>query len=189
MSMDNTAIDWSKFSNGVLIFSAAQTSEVAAHAFLNRQVAQRNENVTTTRMLDEPSVSAAANVARPVFFVPKVASRDASERATFSPLQEWEGFVNEIGVDCFTGLLVDLTAKKTRAEEQMEFPISDLSEDDRSLLREGAIFRWSIGYQTQHGTKKRVSQVVFRRLPVWTRSDFEESNQKVKEIVENIVWD
>jgi hypothetical protein len=40
----------------------------------------------------------------------------------------------QIGADSFTGLIVDLTAKKTRPEEKMEFPILDLSEDDRSLF-------------------------------------------------------
>lgn len=191
MFRDDTAIDWPIFSNGMLAPSGAQKQiwEVPARTSLDWQVTRRNQNLLTTHTPAEQSVSAIKNAAQPVFYVPKVASRDPSERATFSPLQEWEGFVSEIGSDSFTGLLVDLTAKKTRPEEKMEFPISDLSEDDRSLLREGAIFRWSIGYHKQHGTKKRVSQVVFRRLPAWTWSDFEMSKLKVKEIVENVVWD
>jgi hypothetical protein len=191
MFSDNTAIDWPIFSNGMLAPSGSQQqiSEHPARTSLDWQVARRNQNSLTTDIPAEQSVSAVKNAAQPIYYVPKVASREPSERASFSPLQEWEGFVSEIGIDSFTGLLVDLTAKKKRPEEKMEFPISDLSEDDKSLLREGAIFRWSIGYQMQHGTKKRISQIVFRRLPAWTRSDFEASKRKVKEIAENVVWD
>jgi hypothetical protein len=191
MLTGNTAIDWRTFSNGPLAPSGIQeqTSEVRARTSLDWQVANRDQNVLTTDRSSEWSVSTVKNVDRRVFCVPKVASGDRSERVTFFPLQEWEGFVGEVGTDSFTGFLIDLTAKKTRPEEKMEFPISDLSDDDRSLLREGAIFRWSIGYQKQHGTKRRVSQVVFRRLPAWTRCDFEASKLKVKEILENVVWD
>ena len=72
-------------------------------------------------MLAELSESAVKNVAQLDFYVPKIVSFDPSERATFSPLQEWEGFVNEIGVDSLTGLLVDLTAKKNVQKKKWNF--------------------------------------------------------------------
>jgi hypothetical protein len=197
MSTDSTAVDWCVFSNGMLTPSGFQQStwETDARASFDEKVGQRldRQQVALEKMATyspvEPGVSAVRDVTRGDFHVPKIASSNPVGRVTFSPIQEWEGFVSEIGDEVFTGLLVDLTAKKTRPEEKMEFPISDLSEDDKSLLREGAIFRWSIGYQKQHGTKKRVSQIVFRRLPAWTRSDFEASKIKVKNILENVVWD
>src|ERR1700730_2554019 len=170
MFRDNTAIDWSIFSNGGLSPSGAETqiSEVPARTSLDWQVTRRDQNLLTTHvpLPAEPSASAAENVAQLDFYVPKMASCDPVERATFSPLQEWEGVVAEIGADSLTGLLVDLTAKKTRPEEKMEFPISDLSDDDRTLLREGAIFRWLIGYQKQHGTKSEFLRSYFDDFPL-----------------------
>jgi len=120
--------------------------------------------------------------------IPLIKDRDASRIVTFSPLQEWEGYVIDIGSDTFVANLIDKTAKKTMAEESMEFPIADLSEDDRDMLRVGAIFRWSVGYQKRHGSKRKVSEIVFRRLPALTRSDFDAANNRVESILEAINW-
>ncbi len=72
----------------------------------------------------------------------------------------------------FAACLVDVTAGQRTEEEMADFPIADLSDDDRKLLAPGAVFRWVIGYQgSRGGTKRRVSQVSFRRMPTWSRRD------------------
>ena len=91
---------------------------------------------------------------------------------TMAALQEWEGRVEEIDGDTFVGILVDKTAGSGIEEERAELLLCDVQFADRSLLRVGAIFRWVIGYQTlQSGTRQRVSQIVFRRLPAWRKQD------------------
>ncbi len=103
--------------------------------------------------------------------------------ATFTPLQEWEGYVVELDEEFFTARLVDLTAEREHEEEEADFPIVELSDADQSMLRLGAIFRWAIGYRrTRGGTKERVSRIVFRRLPAWTERELNENRQKAQEL-------
>ena len=98
---------------------------------------------------------------------------------SFHPLQEWEGTVTEVDGDTFTARLTDLTAGKRVAEEEADFLIDDLTDDDRQLLVPGAIFRWAVGYQrSSGGSKKRVSHIVFRRLPMLTDKDVAEAKEE-----------
>jgi hypothetical protein len=111
-------------------------------------------------------------------------------KLSLQPLQEWEGYVTEIASDRFTARLTDVTAGRKFEEELADFPISDLSDDDRDLLKAGAIFRWVIGYQRSGGgTKRRVSQITFRRLPAWTRADLERAKKTASILAKEIVWD
>ena len=96
-------------------------------------------------------------------------------RATLHALQEWEGYVVEIDRDKFVARLVDLTAGSTHEEEEAVIPLVEISERDAAGARVGSIFRWVIGYErSPAGTKKRVSQIVFRDLPRMTERDFRE---------------
>ncbi len=53
-----------------------------------------------------------------------------------------------------------------------EVQVIELSDEDSAKMRPGSIFRWVIGYErTAAGTKRRVSQIVFRDLPAITRMD------------------
>ncbi len=91
---------------------------------------------------------------------------------TFHALQEWEGYVVEIGEEGFVARLVDLTAGARREGEEARIPISALSDDEAAKLREGSIFRWSISYERPAvGMKRRVSRVLFRDLGAMTESD------------------
>jgi hypothetical protein len=109
--------------------------------------------------------------------MPKIQSR----KTTFTPLQEWEGYVLEIGKETFTARLIDLTANAEQEEEEADFHILDLSDTDKKVLKPGAIFRWAIGYRrTNSGSKERVSSIVFRRLPAWTDREINENRTKAK---------
>jgi hypothetical protein len=92
---------------------------------------------------------------------------DRRARSIFIPLQEWEGTVTQLLGDAFIGSMVDLSERKKGFQERAEFPLSDLPPDASPLLKEGAIFRWSIGYSIVDGTRYRASRIVFRRMPAW----------------------
>jgi hypothetical protein len=105
--------------------------------------------------------------------------------STFTPVQEWEGYVRAFSGESMSADLVDITAHAKRITQQAEIPLAELSEIDREKLRIGAIFRWAIGYQrTSRGTKMRVSNIVFRDLPRWTRKDLREARQEAAELEE-----
>ena len=47
----------------------------------------------------------------------------------------------------------------------------------------GSIFRWVIGYErTPEGTRKRVSQIVFRDLPRMTESDLRAGREWARKV-------
>lgn len=109
--------------------------------------------------------------------------------SSFYAIQEWEGYVTGIEEDTFEAELVDLTDKEQTAQEKAVFDKAEIS-SGLDLLDKGAVFRWSIGYETRPGgMRQRVSRIVFRRMPAWKKSDLEHAEEKAKSIKENIQWD
>ena len=99
-------------------------------------------------------------------------------------LQEWEGYVVEIRKTDFTARLIDLTTGADHEEEEAVIPIAELSDDDAGKMREGSVFRWVIGYErSPAGTKKRVSQIVFRDLPTMTEADLRAGEAWARETI------
>ena len=108
--------------------------------------------------------------------------KGASPGTTLEVLQEWEGYVVDIGETDFVARLIDLTAGSEHEDEEATIPLAEISDDDVARMREGSIFRWVIGYERSvSGTKKRVSQIVFRDLPVITAADLREAEAWAEE--------
>ena len=145
----------------------------------NRTVRQDAPTETPTRRLTDR----AGNLSRaaPVFGLPPQPSSHP-RRATLHALQEWEGYVIEINGDELLARLVDLTVGSTHEEEEATIPLAEIAEGDAAAMRVGSIFRWVIGYErSPAGTKKRVSQIVFRDLPRMTERDFQEGRNWARE--------
>jgi hypothetical protein len=104
-------------------------------------------------------------------------------QASFSPLQEWEGYVVSLTDTRVIANLVDLTSEAARPGQQAEIPLEEFSDTDVEKLSEGSVFRWAIGYQRlPGGTKTRVSQIVVRDLPKWTANEVSEAKQRAAEL-------
>jgi hypothetical protein len=93
----------------------------------------------------------------------------------FVPLQKWEGFVIDVMEDTFTVRLSDLT--RNNAEEVAEIPKEEVSEEDRVLIKAGALFYWNIGYLDRPSGRQRSSMIRFRRLPIWGKEELEKARQ------------
>ena len=107
--------------------------------------------------------------------------------ASFHALQEWEGHVLDVDKTNFLARLLDVTAGAMHEEEEAIIPRVELSEDDDAKMRIGSIFRWVIGYErSQTGTKKRVSQIVFRDLPAITSNDLQEGEAWAQEMARSL---
>ena len=107
--------------------------------------------------------------------------------ATLHALQEWEGYVLEIGGQDFVARLVDLTAGSTHEGEEAVIPLAELSDEDSAKMRPGSIFRWVIGYERNvEGTKKRVSQIVFRDLPAITKTSLRDGEKWALETIRSL---
>ncbi len=98
----------------------------------------------------------------------------APRMTTLHALQEWEGYVVSIEDDAFVARLVDMTAGLSYESEEAAIPLQELSDHDAANLKIGGIFRWVIGYErSPEGTRKRVSQIVFRDPPRMTEGDLQ----------------
>lgn len=104
-------------------------------------------------------------------------------------LQEWEGRVISILEDRFIARLTDVTLGAAYEEEEGEFPLEEISDADRELVRQNAIFRWVIGYRSIGATKERFGRIVFRRLPAWSRAELNEAKRKANKLAEELVWE
>lgn len=118
-------------------------------------------------------------------FEPPAIHLDALRRPqpTFVPLQEWEGYVVEITNSHVLANLVDLSTDAGRPDQQAEIPLQEFSDDDIPKLSSGKVFRWAIGYQRlPTGTKMRVSHIIVRDLPRWSRRELEEAKEEAREL-------
>lgn len=105
----------------------------------------------------------------------------------FVSLQKWEGVVLAIEQDSFLARLLDLS--QGTSEEEGEFSIDDVSEEDRLLLKPGAIFYWNIGYHdSRTGQRRKVSEIRFRRLPAWTAREIEAAEREARRLRALIGW-
>lgn len=52
-------------------------------------------------------------------------------------------------------------------DEEGVFPLDLVSPDDEDLVKEGAFFTYTVGRETRGGTRKSVSILAFRRMPMW----------------------
>ena len=109
---------------------------------------------------------------------------------SFHPVQEWDGYVVEIYDDVFVARITDLTQVGPEDAQEVEIPIEELSDRNRQILEINRLFRWSIGYErTRGGQRKRVSKMIFRDLPAWTKKEIEDDRAKSINLLENIKWE
>ena len=110
---------------------------------------------------------------------------------TMHALQEWEGYIVNAGNKDFVARLRDLTPESFTSEprglleEEATIPLDEISDDDLKRIRPGSIFRWVIGYErAASGTKRRISQIVFRDLPSITEQDKSEGVEWARKVMQ-----
>lgn len=109
-------------------------------------------------------------------------------RDRYIVLNKWEGKVTEVREDSFIALLLDQDSIHT-TDEEAEFPIDEVPIPDRPLIEPGAIFYWSIGYIDKiSGQRMRVSDIRFRRLPVWSSEEIERAKKNAQRVRDLLNW-
>ena len=107
---------------------------------------------------------------------------------SFHALQEWEGYVLEIGDTDFAARLIDLTAGSSHEQEEADIPLAEISDKDSVKIRPGSVFRWVIGYERSvAGTRRRVSQIVFRDLPEITATDLRDGEEWANDAIRSLM--
>ncbi|MEI8093898.1 MAG: hypothetical protein WCG80_06760 [Spirochaetales bacterium] len=108
--------------------------------------------------------------------------------STFKCLGRWECRVVEISEDSFVAVARDLM--EVRPEYTTEIPRAEIAADDQNLFEVGAVFYWSIGMRTQlDGQTFRVSEIRFRRMSRWTKSDFRKAKKAEATLFTSLEWD
>jgi hypothetical protein len=107
----------------------------------------------------------------------------------FRPLARWRGRVSAVEGETFWAALEEMDRPDVRRRDVKMFR-SDVGEADLDLLREGAVFYWSIGYlDTLGGQRTRQSTIKFQRRPGWTEEDQRAARQwaaDMKKLVERV---
>jgi hypothetical protein len=98
-----------------------------------------------------------------------------------------EGIVLEVLDEGFLARLVDLTQKGV--DEEAEFSLYDIAEDDKPLIKPGAIFYWDISHDTNDSDHRtRISHIHFRRLPEWSHQEIEEARREADRLGKVLGW-
>jgi hypothetical protein len=118
--------------------------------------------------------------------VPTV-NKSTITQSQFVSLQKWQGAVLEVKKDSFIAKLTDLTEKGS--EEEAEFSLEEVSDDDKNLIVPGGVFYWNIGYQISYqGQQTRASIIRFRRVPVWRKEELDAAKSRAQKIQDYINW-
>lgn len=119
-----------------------------------------------------------------IFAFPKEKKEDPLN--DFVAIQKWEGYVLSVKDSSFIARLIDL--KNNQIDEEAEFLLSEVSEDDKKLMVNGAVFYWSVGYYNISGQKMRSSVIRFRRLPQWNNRELQDLRNQAQQIAQELNW-
>lgn len=100
-------------------------------------------------------------------------------RTSFKSLESWDGRVVEVdaGSRKFAAIVVSDRHPETR--ETAEFTFDEISDDDQLLVKLGAMFYWSVGYQIdEFGGRVTASILRFKRIRHWTRKELELARER-----------
>lgn len=131
-------------------------------------VVQTNGDADRTGMTTLNGSSEAVNIRLNHFL--ESAPRLPQAKEFFLPLQQWEGYVTQVGKDTFWASLSTIFGEGD--DQEAEIYLEEVDLDDRALIKTGAVFYWTIGYLDRPSGRQRSSILRFRRLPVWTKHDF-----------------
>lgn len=100
------------------------------------------------------------------------------------PEAEWYGQVISVHDDYFVAELRGKHGIGVHGSlEEADIPLDEVSDSDKDLLVEGAFFSLCVGYEIKGQTRKRMTQVTFRRLPAYRRDEIEQARARASELV------
>lgn len=140
------------------------------------------------RVYDVPELDISAPTARAIAPSAIVATAIQGHAAASQLLAEWHGQVADIGETSFTAQLRGRFGEGVvGSEDEAVIPIEDVREEDRELFSEGAFFSLCISYEVNAaGTKRRFTEVIFRRMPAFRRDELEVAAVRAKELVRGL---
>ncbi len=106
----------------------------------------------------------------------------------FKPIKNWEGVVESVLAKSFIATMRDTDNPADRGEEQFEIDLEDVDPGDRDLALPGGIFYFTVGYRIRRGgTRIKGTQIVFRRMPLWSKNDIQRANVRARKFLEIMI--
>lgn len=98
----------------------------------------------------------------------------------------WIGHVESINLEAeeFVGILKDLD--NPGPEEMAEFDFNEVTQDDKELLKVGAVFYYSIGFSYSKGQCKKDTVLKFKRNVNFTEEEIDNNLTRIDNIVKNL---
>jgi hypothetical protein len=99
-------------------------------------------------------------------------------------IAEWHGQVTAIRDETFIAELKGTLGDGVRGSwEEAEIPTEEVRPDDLQLLAVGAFFRLTVNYELQpiSRSRRRYTDITFRRLPAYRRDELEEASRRGQE--------
>lgn len=135
---------------------------------------QQDGDISTLKLLDTKKLN-------------KICTFDSFDR--YLETISWEGYIESISEEdeTITGRMHEIGTVGT--DESVIFDFNDVSPDDSSLVKVGAIFYYSIGYALTKGQKKKEALLRFKRSVNFTENDVDKISDDVRQLVDGINWE
>ena len=118
---------------------------------------------------------------------PTVVLMDKKELPYYMPDISWEGMVLKVNNHSFVARLTNIDDPTEQEEaEILNECVSD--QDDLKLIAPGAIFFWSIARRFKGRRSEQISTILFRRLPMWSKTELEKASQEASRLKEELGW-
>ena len=102
-------------------------------------------------------------------------------------IAEWHGQVVSIEEGYFVAELRGILGTGVAGEvEEAQIPVDSVQEHDLALMQPGAFFRLCVSMEIRNGTRRRFTDVVFRRLPAYRREELEAAQRDAQELVRGL---
>jgi hypothetical protein len=107
----------------------------------------------------------------------------------------WRGYIEQIDMDTkmILGRISDVSSLGMDAiEEHVTFSFKDISTDDLELVKEGAIFYYSVGYAVNRGQRMKQQVIRFKRgaaRSIAFDREMKEIEAKAVDLVSKILWE
>lgn len=107
----------------------------------------------------------------------------------------WRGFIEQIDLDAqmILGRISDISSLGDDVlEEHVTFSFKDISTDDLELVKEGAIFYYSVGYAVNRGQRMKQQVIRFKRSTAHSiafEREMKEIEAKAVDLVSKILWE
>ena len=115
-------------------------------------------------------------------------SSTVSNRVASLLLAEWHGQVTEILENSFVAQLKGRHGEGVAGKnEEAIIPFDDVRTSDKYLVEAGAFFSLCVSYEVSPGgTRRRFTEVVFRRMPSYRREELEYARERGRELARGL---